>query len=308
MTKPLRIAFMGSPDFAVPTLAALLDAGHDVVCVYAQPPRPAVRGHKERPCPVHAFAAGRGLPVRTPVNFKDPTDRDAFKALDLDAAVVVAYGLILPTPVLDAPRLGCFNVHASLLPRWRGAAPIHRALLAGDVETGVTVMGMEAGLDTGPMYLTGRMPITNSTTASDLHDALAEIGAALMVEALTGIADGTLAATPQPAEGVTYAAKLSRDESRMDWTRPASEIERMVRGLNPWPGLWFDLEGERIKVLGAELASGSGVPGTVIAAPLVIACGDGALTVTRLQRPGKGPLDVADYLRGNPIAVGTVLE
>jgi len=306
-SAPLRLAFMGSPDFAVPTLAALIDAGHEIAAVYAQPPRPAGRGHRERPCPVHAFAAERGLHVRTPANFKDPADQAAFRALELDAAVVAAYGLILPAAVLEAPRLGCFNVHASLLPRWRGAAPIQRALLAGDAETGVTVMGMEAGLDTGPMYLTGRVPITDTTTATELHDALAEMGGALMVEALAGIAAGTLTPRPQPEEGVTYAAKLSRDEGRIDWQRPAAELDRMVRGLNPWPGVWFEHGGERIKVLAARPAAAGGAAGTVVAGPLVVACGEGALEIERLQRPGKGPLEADAFLRGYPLEAGSCL-
>jgi len=306
-SAPLRLAFMGSPDFAVPTLAALIDAGHEIAAVYAQPPRPAGRGHRERPCPVHAFAAERGLHVRTPANFKDPADQAAFRALELDAAVVAAYGLILPAAVLEAPRLGCFNVHASLLPRWRGAAPIQRALLAGDAETGVTVMGMEAGLDTGPMYLTGRVPITDTTTATELHDALAEMGGALMVEALAGIAAGTLTPRPQPEEGVTYAAKLSRDEGRIDWQRPAAELDRMVRGLNPWPGVWFEHGGERIKVLAARPADAGGAAGTVVAGPLVVACGEGALEIERLQRPGKGPLEADAFLRGYPLEAGSCL-
>ncbi|MEK9726009.1 MAG: methionyl-tRNA formyltransferase, partial [Rhodospirillaceae bacterium] len=292
----LRLAFMGSPDFAVPSLAALLDAGHDIAAVYAQPPRPAGRGHKERPCPVHAFAAQCGLPVRTPATFKDPDAVADFAALDLDAAVVAAYGLILPAAVLAAPRLGCFNVHASLLPRWRGAAPIQRALIAGDAETGVTIMGMDEGLDTGPMYLVDRTPITATTTAAELHHALAAMGSALMVEALDGIAAGRLTPTPQPDHGVTYAAKLARDEGRIDWTRPANELARTVRALNPWPGVWCEHGGERLKVLAAHPADGSGAPGTVIGAPLRVACGTGALAVERLQRVGKGPLDADTFL------------
>jgi len=291
---------MGSPDFAVPTLAALREAGHEIVCVYAQPARPAGRGHKERPCPVHAFALAQGLEVRTPKNFKNSDDIAAWRALDLDAAVVAAYGLILPPAILEAPKLGCFNVHASLLPRWRGAAPIHRAILAGDEKSGVTVMGMEAGLDTGPMYLQGEVPISPQTTASDLHDTLAAMGAELMVEALPQIAAGTLSAEPQPARGITYAEKLRREEGRVNWSDPATGIECMVRAFNPWPGVWFEHDGERIKVLaaGVEKNPGKADPGTIIHAPLVVACGAGALGIKRLQRPGKGPLDVEEFLRG----------
>jgi len=304
---PLRLAFMGSPDFAVPTLQALITAGHEIVCVYAQPPRPAGRGHQQRSCPVHAYAADQGLTVRTPVNFKDAADRAAFAGLDLDAAVVAAYGLILPEDMLAAPRLGCFNVHASLLPRWRGAAPIQRALLAGDTETGVSIMGMAVGLDTGPVYVTHAVPITPATTASALHDALAALGAGLMVEALAGIAAGDLAPAAQDEAGATYAQKLDRGEGRIDWARPAAEIERTVRGLNPWPGVWFDYDLERIKVLAAHVADGQGSPGTVLSEPLVVACGAGALAIDRLQRPGKGALDIAEFLRGRAVAPGQIL-
>ena len=301
----LRLAFMGSPDFAVPTLAGLLDAGHDIACVYAQPPRPAGRGYKERPCPVHAEALARGLEVRTLVNFKQEYDRQAFSALELDAAVVVAYGLILPADVLSAPRLGCLNVHASLLPRWRGAAPIQRAILAGDAMTGVTVMGMEKGLDTGPMFANAEISITARTTAQDLHDMLADMGAALVVSALDGIAAGTLSGIPQPDAGVTYAPKLKKAEGRVDWSASAAQIERHVRGLNPWPGVWFEHEGKRIKILVAHVTEHEGLAGTVVAPLLTVACGDGAISIDRLQRPGKGPMTTADYLRGTPINVGT---
>ena len=302
---PLRLAFMGSPDFAVPILAALLDAGHEIACVYAQPPRPAGRGHKERHCSVHAEALARGLDVRTVVNFKAESDRQDFVELDLDAAVVAAYGLILPADVLAAPRLGCFNAHASLLPRWRGAAPIQRAILAGDAITGVTVMGMEESLDTGPMFATAEVTITARTTAEDLHDTLANLGGPLMVSALDGIAAGTLSGAPQPNACVTYAPKLEKAEGRIDWSISAAHIERLVRGLNPWPGVWFEHEGQRIKVLGAHVTEHEGPAGTVVAPMLTVACGHGAIGIDRLQRPGKGPMTVADYLRGNPINVGT---
>ncbi|MDD9876339.1 MAG: methionyl-tRNA formyltransferase [Magnetovibrio sp.] len=306
----LRLAFMGSPDFAVPSLAALIDAGHEIACVFAQPPRPAGRGQKERRSPVHAFAAERGLEVRTPASFKDAAAVADFAALGLDAAVVAAYGLILPQRVLDAPRLGCFNVHASLLPRWRGAAPIQRAILAGDAETGVCIMGMEAGLDTGPVYAREAVPITVRTTAGELHDTLAERGARLIAETLPEIAAGRLAPVPQPVDGVTYADKLSRDEGRIDWCRPAVEIERMVRGLNPWPGVWFEHAGERIKVLAASLQGGENGAevGTVTAPPLVVATGDGELAVERMQRPGKAALDADAFMRGYDAPIGTRLE
>ncbi|MCP5373151.1 MAG: methionyl-tRNA formyltransferase [Hyphomicrobiales bacterium] len=302
---PLRLVFMGSPDFSVPALSALLDAGHDVVCVYAQPPRPAGRGQRERPCPVHAFAQARGLAVRTPRSLKDADAQADFTALEADVAVVAAYGLILPPAVLAAPRLGCVNIHASLLPRWRGAAPIQRALLAGDSETGITIMQMDAGLDTGPMLARRAVPITPTTTAEDLHDALAALGAAMIVPALADMAAGTAVAAPQPEAGVTYAAKLARDEGRLDFARPAAELERMVRALNPWPGVWFEHGGERIKVLAARVEDLSGAPGTVLDGALAIACATGALRPTRVQRPGKTAVDAAAFLRGYPLPAGS---
>jgi methionyl-tRNA formyltransferase len=303
----MRLAFMGTPDFAVPVLAALVEAGHEVACVYSQPPRPAGRGHKEQPSPVHAFAAGRGLPVRTPRSLKPAEEHDAFRSLDLDAAVVAAYGLILPGPVLAAPRLGCINVHASLLPRWRGAAPIQRALLAGDGETGVTIMQMDAGLDTGAMLLRGTLPITAATTAQRLHDDLAVLGARLILAALDGLAAGTVAPRPQPEAGITYAHKLDKDEGRIDWRQPADAIERMVRALNPWPGVWCEAEGERLKVLAASPTTGRGEPGTVVAAPLVVACGGGALSLERVQRAGRAPMTADELVRGFALPVGTRL-
>jgi len=294
----LRLAFMGTPDFAVPSLSALLDAGHEVACVYCQPPRPAGRGHHVQRSPVHVLAESRGLPVRTPKSLRPPEAQAEFAALGLDAAVVAAYGLILPVPVLDAPRLGCLNVHASLLPRWRGAAPIHRALLAGDAETGVTIMQVEAGLDTGPMLLAESVPITATATASSLHDQLAALGARMIVEALDGVAAGRLTATPQPAEGVTYAAKLEREEGRLDWTRPAADLERRVRALTPWPGVWFEAAGERVKVLAAEVVGGAAPPGTPLDDDLTIACGDGAIRLLKVQRQGRGVVDGGAFLRG----------
>lgn len=300
---------MGSPDFAVPVLAALIDAGHTVACVYAQPPRPAGRGHKERLAPVHAFAAEHGLPVRTPVSLrKSESEQDAFMAFGADAAVTAAYGLILPKRVVEAPRLGCLNVHASLLPRWRGAAPIHRAILAGDSETGITIMRMDEGLDTGPVLLTGRVPITPETTTGTLHDALAALGARLAVEALAGLAEGRIQPVPQPAEGATYAAKLEREESRLDWRQPAVDLERRIRAFQPWPGAWFEACGIRVKVLSARVEAAAGqVPGTVLDDRLTIACGQGALRLERVQREGKGPTDAAAFLRGFALPAGAAV-
>jgi methionyl-tRNA formyltransferase len=301
----MRLAFMGTPDFSVPILAALIDAGHEIAAVYSQPPRPAGRGHKEHLTPVHAFAAAKGIAVRTPRSLKSPEEQQAFRDLGLDMAVVAAYGLILPKAVLDAPERGCLNVHASLLPRWRGAAPIQRAILAGDTETGVTIMQMDAGLDTGDMLLKDTAAITPATTAQSLHDDLAAMGARLIVEAVARYPD--LVPRKQPEEGVTYAAKLGKDEGRLDWTRPAAELERQVRGLNPWPGVWCESGSERLKVLAAEPVPGKGAPGTVLDGALTVACGEGALRLTRLQRPGKGPMAAADLLRGFAIPAGTVL-
>lgn len=304
----MRLAFMGTPDFSVAILDALVDAGHEVVCVYSQPPRPAGRGQQLQASPVHRRAETLGIEVRTPRSLRKAEEQAAFAALDLDCAIVAAYGLILPQPILDAPRLGCVNVHASLLPRWRGAAPIQRAILAGDAETGVTIMQMDAGLDTGAMLLTEALPITAHMNAAQLHDALAEMGARLMVAALPGLNDGSLLPVPQPEAGVTYAAKLSKDEGRLDLTRPAAELDRQVRGLTPWPGTWIDLaSGEKLKVLEAEPVAGSGEPGTLIDAGPTLACGEGALRLIRVQRPGKGPVDGAAFLRGFPHVLGQKL-
>jgi len=301
---------MGTPDFAVPALAALVDAGHDMAAVYSQPPRPANRGMKPAPSPVHRFADAAGIPVRTPATLKDPAEQAAFAALGLDAAVVAAYGLILPPPVLAAPRLGCLNIHASLLPRWRGAAPIQRAILAGDAQTGVTIMQMDAGLDTGPMLLAETVPIGPDTTGASLHDALAALGARLIVAALDRLAAGALPATPQPADGATYAKKLDRAEARIDWAQPAAAVERKVRAFDPWPGTWFEHAGERIRVLAAALADGraGAAPGTVLDDRLRVACGDGAVRILRLQRPGKGALEAEAFLRGFTLPAGTVLS
>ncbi len=301
----LDLVFMGSADFAVPSLRALLAAGHRIRAVYAQPPKPAGRGRHERPCPVHAAARALGLPVRTPKTLKDDAARTDFAALAPDAAVVAAYGLILPAAILQVPRLGCLNVHASVLPRWRGAAPIQRAILAGDRESGVTIMRMDEGLDTGAMLLVETIAIGPATTAGDLHDDLAQIGARLIVEALAGVAAGTLKASPQPTGGVTYAAKLSRDEGKLDWTKPADELARMVRAFDPWPGTWFEHGGERIKILAAEeMAEGAqpkAPPGTVLDERATIACGAGALRLLKLQRPGRAVLDADAFLRGFPL-------
>ena len=306
MTR-LRLAFMGTPDFAVSSLRALAEAGHEIVAVYSQPPRPAGRGHKERPSPVHAYAAAQGWEVRTPADLKDAEAQAAFAALDLDVAVVAAYGLLLPKAILQAPRLGCLNVHASLLPRWRGAAPIQRAILAGDSETGVTIMQMDAGLDTGDMIADARLPITDKTSASELHDALAERGGSLIVDAIAGVAEGRLTPMAQPAGGVTYAAKLSKAESLLDWRRPAVELARQVRAFTPWPGAVFQFGKERIKVLDAEVTEESGQPGKVLGADLTVACGAGALRLLKLQRPGKGPVAARDFLNGFALPSGTDL-
>ncbi|MEW5726205.1 MAG: methionyl-tRNA formyltransferase [Pseudomonadota bacterium] len=301
----MRLAFMGTPDFSVPILAALLDAGHDVAAVYSQPPRPAGRGHKEQPTPVHAFASSRGLEVRTPKSLKSADEQQAFRELGLDAAVVAAYGLILPKAILEAPRRGCLNVHASILPRWRGAAPIQRAILAGDAVTGVTIMQMDEGLDTGAMLLVEETPITAATTAQSLHDTLSAMGARMIVDALARL--DALEPRPQPGDGVTYAHKLAKDEGRVDWTRPAAEIERQVRGLNPWPGVWCELGGERLKVLEVAAVAGSGTPGATLDDALTVACGDGALRLIRVQRAGKAPMAAAEMLRGLAVPKGTVL-
>ena len=307
----LRMAFMGTPDFAVASLSALLDAGHDIVAVYTQPPRPAGRGHRERRSPVHEFAMANGLDVRSPGTLKDPSEQAAFAALGLDVAVVAAYGLILPAPVLSAPRLGCLNVHASLLPRWRGAAPIQRAILAGDRQTGITIMQMDQGLDTGDMLLSRNVAIDPEMTADILHDRLAALGAALIVEALGRLADGDLPALPQPADGVTYAAKISPADGRIDWS-DAELVGRQLRALSPRPGVWFEFGGERFKVHAvapaADYAADARDAGTVLDDRLTVACASGGpLRLTRPQRPGKAPMAGEDLLRGFPIPKGSRL-
>ncbi|MEO1225609.1 MAG: methionyl-tRNA formyltransferase [Pseudomonadota bacterium] len=304
----LRLAFMGTPDFALPTLAALIDAGHDIAAVYCQPPRKSGRGHQVTKSPVHRFADASGLPVRTPVSLKGAEDQQLFAELNLDAAIVVAYGLILPPAILKAPRLGCINVHASLLPRWRGAAPIQRAILAGDGETGVTIMAMDEGLDTGPMVVREALPITDDVTAGDLHDALAALGARLILPALDALATGRITPRAQPDTGATYAAKITKQDGVIDW-QDADTVLRQVRALNPWPGVTFQASGQPIKVLAAERAEGSaGAPaGTVLDSRLAVACGSGAVRLTKLQRPGKAPVDVDAFLRGFPLPEGTRL-
>lgn len=300
----LRLAFMGSPDFAVPTLEAILAAGHDVACVYSQPPRPAGRGKELRRTAIHQVAEHRGLEVRTPANLKDPADREAFAALKLDVAVVVAYGLLLPRAILDAPRLGCFNLHGSILPRWRGAAPIHRAVMAGDPVTGVQVMKMEAGLDTGPVLSTATTPITEDDTTADVHDRLSLLGAGLMVKALAALEAGPVTLTKQAETGVTYAAKVSPAEAGIDWSKSAGEVSAHIRGLSPNPGAWFEMDGQRIKVLHARTAAGSGSPGQVLDDNLLVACGDRAVRLTRLQRAGKGQMTAEEFQRGARIERG----
>ncbi|MFM9843110.1 MAG: methionyl-tRNA formyltransferase [Dongiaceae bacterium] len=307
MTR-LRLAFMGTPDFAVPCLDALAAAGLGIAAVYTQPPRQAGRGKKPRPSPVQAAAERQGLEIRTPLSLKDAGEQAAFAALNLDAAVVVAYGLLLPKPVLAAPRLGCLNIHASLLPRWRGAAPIQRAIMAGDKETGVTIMQMDEGLDTGPILLREAIAIAGDETAGTLHDRLAALGARLIVQALDGLAAGMLTATPQPAGAAVYAAKLTRADEIIDWRRSADEIGRKVRALCPVPGAWFTAKGERIKLLAALAVDGRGEPGAILDDRLTIACGSGALRPLQLQRAGRGPVPAADFLRGFVLAPGTRLS
>ena len=307
MTK-LRLAFMGTPDFAVPSLAALRAAGHDVACVYSQPPRPAGRGQRPQPSPVQQAAEAAGIAVRVPVRLDDAAVAE-FVALGLDAAVVAAYGLILPKAVLAAPRLGCLNVHASLLPRWRGAAPIQRAILAGDSATGITIMQMDEGLDTGAILATEAVPIGPETTAQQLHDTLAALGARLLVETLDRVAQGRVAPKPQPAADATYARKLKREEGALDWRRSAGELERAVRAFDPWPGAWFEHGRDRVRVLAAELADAKpdAAPGTVIDDRLAVACGEGALRPLTLQRAGRAPQKVDAFLRGYPLPRGSVL-
>lgn len=308
----LDIVFMGTPEFSVPALRALIAAGHRIKAVYTQPPRPAGRrGLSDTPSPVHRLAVENGIEVRTPPSLKSADEQARFAALAADVAVVIAYGQLLPSPILAAPRLGCVNVHASLLPRWRGAAPIHRAIMAGDRETGVMTMRMEEGLDTGPVYLTARTEIGADETTADLHDRLAAMGADLIVETLAALSRGSLHAVPQAATGITYAKKIDKSESRIDFTRPATEVHNRIRGLSPFPGAWFEIDDagkpERIKVLRSALASGSGSPGTLLAGPLMIACGDGAVSLAVVQRSGRTPVTAAEFRRGFPLVEGARL-
>ncbi len=303
----LRLAFMGTAAFAVPALRALNEAGHQLACIYTQPPRRAGRGHKPRRSPVHDEAERLGLAVRTPATLGDAAGQQAFAELGLDACVVAAYGLILPAPVLEAPKRGCVNVHPSLVPRWRGPAPIPRTIEAGDAETGVTIIAMDEGVDTGPVVLVERVPVAAGATAGELHDALAEIGGRLVVAALDGLAGGTLTPAPQAAEGAVYAAKLTKEDSLLDWRRPAVEIERRVRALAPQPGARFELAGDTVKALAAEVAAGDGEPGTLLADDFTVACGAGALRLARVRRAGRAATDGAAFLRGARIAVGAKL-
>ncbi len=291
---------MGTPEFSVPVLEALVDAGHEVVCAYCQPPRPAGRGKKDRPTPVHQRAEALGIPVRHPVSVKTPEALAEFAALDADIAVVVAYGLILPQAILDAPKRGCLNIHASLLPRWRGAAPIHRAIMAGDAETGVCIMQMEAGLDTGPVLLREAVTIGAEETTGQLHDRLSALGAGAIVRTLEQL-DG-LEPEVQPEDGVCYAAKIDKAEARIDWSLPAVEVDRSIRGLSPFPGAWTEWNGARLKVLASRVEDGVGPPGTVLDDALLVACGSGAVRLTRLQRAGKGAQDASEFQRGAAIA------
>ena len=300
----MRVIFMGSPAFAVPTLDALVEAGHEIAAVYSQPPRPAKRSKKLQPTAVQARAEELGLEVRTPARLRGEEEQRAFAALGADIAVVAAYGLILPQPILDAPERGCVNVHASLLPRWRGAAPIQRAMLAGDEVTGVTIMQMEAGLDTGPMLMRAELPI-GRRNAGELTEDLARLGAGLIVDYLAD--PSSCPAEPQPEEGVTYAAKIDKSEARIDWSRPADQVERQVRAFAPAPGAWFDAHGERIKLLSADVVEGAGLAGAVIDDALTIACGTGAVRPRLVQRAGRGIMSPGELLRGFPIPQGTVL-
>lgn len=301
----MKVVFMGTPDFSVPVLDALIKAGHEIVAVYCQPPRPAGRGKKERPTPVHARALELGLEVRHPVSLKSEDEQDAMRALGADVGVVVAYGLILPQAILDAPQKGCLNIHASLLPRWRGAAPIHRAIMAGDAESGVCIMQMDAGLDTGPVLLEEKTPILAQDTTADLHDRLAGIGADAIVNALGQLDD--LTPVPQPELGVTYAHKIDKSEAKVDWTAPATEVDRKIRGLSPFPGAWCEVEGQRVKLLASRLAEGQGTAGEILDDALTVACGDGAVQLLRLQRAGKGAQDADVFLRGFPVSQGQQL-
>ncbi len=300
----LRLAFLGTPDFAVPTLAELIARGHDIACVYSQPPRPAGRGMVLEPGPVHKFAESARLPVRTPMSLKGAAEQVEFATANLDAAIVVAYGLLLPKPILEAPRLGCFNLHGSLLPRWRGAAPIQRAVMAGDEETGVMVMQMDEGLDTGPVLMAEKVRIGRKTSG-ELAAELSRLGADLMVRSLSALERGAVTARAQSTEGVTYAKKISKDEARIDWSKSAAEIDCLIRGLAPSPGAFTEVKGERLKILYAMPAQDRGQPGDVITDELTVACGEGALKLTKVQRAGKGVMEARELLKGFPLPPGT---
>ncbi len=301
----MKVTFMGTPDFSVPVLDALVEAGHEVVAVYSQPPRPAGRGKKERPSPVQARAEELGLTVRHPVSLKTPEALEEFASFGADVAVVVAYGLLLPQAILDVPQHGCLNIHASLLPRWRGAAPIHRAIMAGDTETGVCIMQMEAGLDTGPVLLRQTTSIGAEETTAQLHDHLSQIGASAIVDALAHL--DILVPEVQPEEGVTYAAKIDKAEAKIDWSAPAEVVDRTIRGLSPFPGAWCEIDGQRVKLLASRLVEGSGAPGELLDEALTVACGEGAVQLLRLQRAGKGAQDAEVFLRGFALEKGAVL-
>jgi methionyl-tRNA formyltransferase len=309
---PLRLIFMGTPDFSVPTLLELVAHGHEIAAVYTRAPKPGGRGMKLQASSVEIEARRLNIPVLTPKTLKTPEALAEFRAHEADAAVVVAYGMILPQAILDAPKLGCFNLHASLLPRWRGAAPISRAIMAGDAESGVMVMKMDVGLDTGDVAMAERLPITDAMTASDLHDALSRLGADLMVRAMAALERGALRLRKQSEQGVTYAAKIEKAEARLDWGKPAREVLRHIHGLSPWPGAWSEISGggeaARVKILRCELAKGAGAPGSVLDDQLTIACGDGAIRIVELQRAGKAPMRAAEFLRGTPLKSGARFE
>jgi methionyl-tRNA formyltransferase len=300
---PLRLIFMGTPDFAVPTLLELVAHGHEIAAVYTRAPKPAGRGMKMQPTPVEIEGRRLGIPVLTPTTLRTPEALDEFRGHDADAAVVVAYGMILPQAILDAPKLGCFNLHGSLLPRWRGAAPINRAIMAGDAESGVMVMKMDVGLDTGDVAMAERLPISDAMTAIDLHDALAPLGADLMVRAIGALERGSLQLTKQNEQGVTYAAKIDKAEARIDWNKPAREVLRHIHGLSPFPGAWCEIgeDAARIKILRCELTGGSGAPGDLVDDRLGVACQDGAIRILQLQRAGKAPMKADEFLRGTPL-------
>jgi methionyl-tRNA formyltransferase len=307
----MRLAFLGTPDFALAALTRLVEAGHEIACVYSQPPAPRGRGQALKPSPVHAFALERGLPVRTPASMRDPAEIAAFRALDLDAAAVVAFGQILPAEVLDAPRLGSFNLHGSLLPRWRGAAPIQRAVMAGDPVTGVEVMRMTEGLDEGPVLASETLRIGPLDTMGTMHDRMAAAGAELLARTLAAVERGEAVATPQPEEGVTYAKKIRPKEARIDWTKPGAEVDRKIRGLSPFPGAWFTLPTDkgpvRVKALLSGCEDADGAPGEVLDDRLLVATGAGAVRLLRVQREGRGPQDAEVFLNGTPVTPGTRL-